>query len=84
MSQIGSPKICLVLHTHVTAYLIVSYNINSGHIKCDRLVFSQRSFRHGMLIDELKLLVGGDGPQVCGHHGFGFITYLTDTAKRKD
>jgi hypothetical protein len=36
-----------------------------------------------MLIDELKLFVSGDGPQVCGHHGLGFVTDLTDTAEEE-
>jgi hypothetical protein len=36
-----------------------------------------------MLVDELKLFISGDGPQVCGHHGLGFVTDLTDTAKEE-
>ena len=36
----------------------------------------------GVLVDELELLVGSDGPQVCGAHGLCLVTDFTDTVRR--
>ena len=34
-----------------------------------------------MLINKLEFLVRGNGPEVCGHHGLGLVTDLSDTGK---